>query len=57
MATNPDRRSSIHWPPRRGTSVPVWRELLAARDEGRARAVGVSNYDTEDIDELISATG
>jgi diketogulonate reductase-like aldo/keto reductase len=47
----------IHWPPRRGKSVPVWRELLAARDEGRARAVGVSNYGTEDIDELISATG
>ena len=47
----------IHWPPRRGTSVPVWRELLAARDEGRARAVGVSNYGLEDIDELVTATG
>src|SRR3954452_12948278 len=38
----------IHWLPRRGKSVPVWRELLAARDEGRARAVGVSNYGIED---------
>jgi len=47
----------IHWPPRRGKSVAVWRELLAARDEGRARAVGVSNYGTEDLDELIAATG
>nr|WP_233625443.1 aldo/keto reductase [Actinoplanes sp. ATCC 53533] len=47
----------IHWPPRRGKSVPVWREFLAARDEGRARAVGVSNYGTEEIDELIAATG
>jgi diketogulonate reductase-like aldo/keto reductase len=47
----------IHWPPRRGTSVPVWREFLAARDEGRARAVGVSNYGTDEIDELIAATG
>jgi diketogulonate reductase-like aldo/keto reductase len=47
----------IHWPPRRGKSVPVWRELLAARDEGRARAVGVSNYSTADIDELVAATG
>jgi 2,5-diketo-D-gluconate reductase A len=47
----------IHWPPRRGGSVPVWREFLAARDEGRARAVGVSNYGTDEIDELIAATG
>ena len=47
----------IHWPPRRGTSVPVWRELLAARDEGRARAVGVSNYGADEIDELTAATG
>jgi 2,5-diketo-D-gluconate reductase A len=46
----------IHWPPRR-KSVPVWRELVKARDEGRARAVGVSNYGIDDIDELISATG
>ena len=47
----------IHWPPRRGKSVQLWRELLAARAEGRARAVGVSNYGTEDLDELIDATG
>jgi 2,5-diketo-D-gluconate reductase A len=46
----------IHWPPRR-KSVAVWREMLAARDEGRARAVGVSNYDIDEIDELIGATG
>jgi 2,5-diketo-D-gluconate reductase A len=47
----------IHWPPRRGQSVPVWRELLAAREQGRARAVGVSNYGVDEIDELIAATG
>ena len=46
----------IHWPPRR-KSVAVWREMLAARDEGRARAVGVSNYGIDEIDELIGATG
>jgi 2,5-diketo-D-gluconate reductase A len=46
----------IHWPPRR-KSVAVWRELLAARAQGRARAVGVSNYGVDEIDELISATG
>jgi 2,5-diketo-D-gluconate reductase A len=47
----------IHWPPSRGRSVSVWREFLAARDEGRVRAVGVSNYGIGEIDELTGATG
>jgi 2,5-diketo-D-gluconate reductase A len=47
----------IHWPPSRGKSVAVWREFLAAREEGRARAVGVSNYGLDEIDELADATG
>jgi diketogulonate reductase-like aldo/keto reductase len=47
----------IHWPPSRGGSVPMWREVVTARDEGRARAIGVSNYGTGEIDELIAATG
>jgi 2,5-diketo-D-gluconate reductase A len=47
----------VHWPPRGDMSVSVWRELLALRDEGLARAVGVSNYSLGQIDELIKATG
>jgi 2,5-diketo-D-gluconate reductase A len=48
----------IHWPPRRGSqSVPAWREFLKLRSEGLTRAVGVSNYSPEEIDELIAATG
>ncbi len=46
----------IHWPPRR-KSVAVWEQFLAARDAGRARAVGVSNYGLDEIDELTDATG
>ncbi|MER6592115.1 aldo/keto reductase [Micromonospora purpureochromogenes] len=47
----------IHWPPSSpAASIPVWRELLAARDENLTRAVGVSNYSTALIDELIQAT-
>lgn len=47
----------VHWPPN-GTAAPQpWRELLTAREDGRARAVGVSNYSTVQIDELIAATG
>jgi 2,5-diketo-D-gluconate reductase A len=47
----------VHWPPRRQASVPLWRDFLALRDEGRCRAVGVSNYSIGEIDELIAATG
>jgi 2,5-diketo-D-gluconate reductase A len=47
----------IHWPPGRRRSVGVWREFLAARDAGLVRAVGVSNYGADEIDELTAATG
>jgi 2,5-diketo-D-gluconate reductase A len=47
----------IHWPPNRRRSVPIWREFVAAREQGRARAIGVSNYGIDEIDELIAATG
>jgi len=47
----------VHWPPRRRASIPLWQEFLAIRDEGLARAVGVSNYSVTEIDELIAATG
>jgi 2,5-diketo-D-gluconate reductase A len=46
----------IHWPPRR-RSVAVWEQFLAAREQGRARAVGVSNFGLDEIDELTDATG
>jgi diketogulonate reductase-like aldo/keto reductase len=47
----------IHWPPARGQSLPTWISLLEQRDAGRTRTVGVSNYDTELVDELIRETG
>ena len=47
----------VHSPPRRGRSVPVWERFIAARDEGRAHAIGVSNYGIAGIDELTAATG
>jgi 2,5-diketo-D-gluconate reductase A len=47
----------IHWPPNGRARPDTWRELLAVRDEGLARAVGVSNYSTAQLDELIEATG
>lgn len=46
----------IHWPPR-GAGADTWREMLTIRDEGLVRAVGVSNYSTIQIDELIATSG
>lgn len=53
----------IHWPPTRSydsansSSCALYEEMLALRNEGLARAIGVSNYGPEEIDELITATG
>ncbi|MDQ4069655.1 MAG: aldo/keto reductase [Actinomycetota bacterium] len=47
----------IHWPPGRGAGVHTWKQFLALRDEGKARAVGVSNYSTPQLDELVRGTG
>jgi 2,5-diketo-D-gluconate reductase A len=47
----------IHWPPRQHAGVASWRELLAIRDDGLARTVGVSNYDLDQLDGLTEATG
>ena len=47
----------IHWPPARHASPAVWQQFLAIRDKGLVREVGVSNYSTAQLDELIAATG
>jgi diketogulonate reductase-like aldo/keto reductase len=47
----------IHWPPAGRAAPPMWQEFLEARGRGQARAVGVSNYRTDQVDELIRATG
>jgi diketogulonate reductase-like aldo/keto reductase len=47
----------IHWPPGGRPRPEVWRHFLAARDAGLARSVGVSNYSTAQIDEVIAETG
>jgi 2,5-diketo-D-gluconate reductase A len=47
----------IHWPVAGRMLCPVWRAFLELRDQGRARAVGVSNYSIAQIDRLIDSTG
>ena len=48
----------IHWPvPGEGRYVDAWRALVAAREAGKARSIGVSNFLPEHIDALVAATG
>jgi len=52
----------IHWPPVHSygptgnSSRALYEAMLALRDEGLARAIGVSNYSIKEIDELTNAT-
>lgn len=47
----------VHWPPAGGSGRQLWKRFLGLRDEGLARAVGVSNYSVSQLDDLIRATG
>lgn len=47
----------VHWPPGGTAGVPSWRVFNQALTEGLARAIGVSNYSLEQIDEITEATG
>ena len=47
----------VHWPPPGNISPKVWAQLLELRDEGLARAVGVSNYAVAQLDELVRSSG
>lgn len=47
----------IHWPPSDRAAPELWSELIALRDEGLCRAIGVSNYSVAQLDELAAATG
>ncbi|WP_167052393.1 aldo/keto reductase [Salinibacterium sp. ZJ77] len=47
----------IHWPlPGRGLFVDTWRTFERLHDDGRARAIGVSNFRPEHLDTLLAET-
>jgi len=46
----------VHWPPG-GAGEDVWERFVAAREAGRARAIGVSNYSLEQVDRLTRTSG
>ncbi len=48
----------VHWPaPGRDRYVQTWRALAEIHDSGRARAVGVSNFETDHLQRLLDETG
>jgi 2,5-diketo-D-gluconate reductase A len=48
----------IHWPvPRKDRFVEAWRGLLKLVEDGKVRAIGVSNFKPAHIDRLLDETG
>jgi diketogulonate reductase-like aldo/keto reductase len=47
----------FHWPGGSGADVDMWRAFVDAREQGLARAIGVSNYSLDQVDELTEVTG
>ena len=48
----------IHWPqPKRDDYVDTWRAFVELQREGRARAIGVSNFTAAHLTRLIDETG
>lgn len=48
----------IHWPcPAHDRFVDSWKALIEARDAGKVRSIGVSNFRVEDIERVVAATG
>jgi 2,5-diketo-D-gluconate reductase A len=47
----------IHWPnPRQDRYVDAWRGLVKLLEEGKVRAIGVSNFKPAHVDRLLEAT-
>ncbi len=48
----------IHWPlPRIDRYVDTWRAMIALREQGLTRSIGVSNFTAEHLHRLIDETG
>ncbi|WP_296600849.1 aldo/keto reductase [Phenylobacterium sp.] len=48
----------IHWPsPHRNLYVESWKALVRLKTEGRAKSIGVSNFQPEHLERIIGETG
>lgn len=48
----------IHWPcPNKNLYVETWKALIAAREDGQVKSIGVSNFNPDHLDRIIDETG
>lgn len=48
----------IHWPrPRINRYVDSWKAMIRLRDEGKIRAIGVSNFNRDHLERIMGETG
>jgi 2,5-diketo-D-gluconate reductase A len=48
----------VHWPmPKQNTFIETFKAFAHLRDQGRIRSIGVSNFEPENINTLVDATG
>lgn len=47
----------IHWPVQDSDFVATWKALIAFREAGLAKSIGVSNFTTQNLAKIIDATG
>ena len=48
----------IHWPrPRMNRYVDSWKAMIRLRDEGKIRAIGVSNFNRDHLERIMGETG
>lgn len=48
----------IHWPaPANNLFVDTWRALVRAKEQGKVRSIGVSNFDPVHLQRLMTETG
>lgn len=48
----------IHWPaPSQDLYLDSWKALIRLREEGRAKSIGVSNFNVEHLERIIGETG
>ena len=47
----------IHWPVPSSDFVATWKAMIAFRDAGLAKSIGVSNFTRDNLEAIIAATG
>ena len=47
----------IHWPDAQGVRLKTWKTMGALAQEGKIRSIGISNYNIQQMEEIIEKSG